>query len=406
MTPTSGIRAVAAAIVLIAATAAPVSAQVPTETPRSAPVPAGPFRLYPLFTLQTEHDDNVFSDESEEIDAASVSIAPGVLAELPRRRGELRLGYVGRLRTYDGVSIPEEFSHFFRATGRFPFGTGWFVEVDDDFQRGVIEARRFDPGGEITFRGDRFEANTLRVDLGREVTDRSTFLVSVQSDVIDFRRVDDRSPFFDTDGIRVSVIGRHRRGPRTTILWRATAADATLEREIFGVFDARDREDREAAAGVQLRFSPGSQLEATVGWLDNSFRSGDRTTFGGPVWNVEFRRAVPARARVTARLSRLLFPSIFANNDYYITDRVTVNLENAREASLRLRLQTSFSENDYPEPDPDRRDHTTRVEASVGHVFRNAIELRLYGAWSRRTSTVAESEFDGFRFGTVLTLGG
>jgi hypothetical protein len=414
-----GARLAAVAVLFGLLSSAVAFAQISEIRPGARPIPAGPFLLYPSFATDVQYADNLFYSNTNQVSAMAFRATPAIVAQMPMQRSAFDLGYAMTYTDYGGGSDvpPSNLSHFFQANGQFNFASGLAVSFSDDYESGVLDTRSFDPGGEIRFQGDEFTRNLLEVALAHEAPRR---VVGVAAGVTHLSFEQGRGPsgFFDTDGTLLRVYGESQRGARIWLLGQASVSNADLFRIVtegeLEVPDERERDAFQAGAGVRWVLSPGSRMEAFLSYAVQEYVSkrpdsfvGARTSdYRGLVGDVSFSSAVPGRPRFAARLTRDVFPSVYRQNDYYVSDRITVLLESPARVRLRFGGRASYYENDYPQSEPKREDRSLDVRAWVAYRLGSRVEWRVYARNTTRTSTVPDLGFDASSFGMLLYVGG
>lgn len=403
------VRATLTATVVIVL--APVFAQVPEQTPMVRPLRGGPFLLYPFFTTEVEHDDNLFLTETDQVATASITATPGILAELPSRTGNTaaRIGYALRFREYEAIRFDNPLSHFFTADGRFGLGAGFVGGAAANYERGVLDTRRFDPGGEATFEGDDYQAGGLEFDVGHERGNvRRIALVASRNLVRFLDRPPDTVGFFDSDADRLGVTGKHRRGNQLWVLWSVRSGKEKRVRPIGDLEERRDIREFEVSGGVRMQVSMATRLDLQVAYTDNKYDSANPDTFRGPLWQFLGTRVVPTRGRISARLERIVFPSIYRANNFYVSDQFNIQYDNDRQARIGYGALVLYHRNSYPEDDDNegrRLDRLLEGQVWIGYRFRPGLEWRVYAGTGSRASSIDRFNFNATRVGTWFAFG-
>lgn len=398
-------------IVAIGMLLAPVFAQVPDQTPRVRPFRGGPFLLYPFFTTELEHDDNLFLTAEDQVATASVTATPGILAEVPSRTGytAARIGYALRFREYEAVRFDNRLSHFFTADGRLGLGAGFVGGLAANYERGVLDTRRFDQGGEATFEGDDYEAGGLELELAHERGNVQRIGLLASRNAVRFLdRPENTIGFFDSDADRLGLVGEHRRGNQLWVLWSVQSSKEKRERPVGELVERRDIREFEVGGGVRLQVSPATRFDLRLAYTDNKYGSLNPDSFRGPLWQFLGTRIVPARGRISARIERIVFPSIYRNNNYYVSDQFNIQFDNDRQARIRFGGLVLYHRNSYPEEDEieeRRMDRLLEGRVWIGYRFRPGLEWRIWASYDTRASSVARFEFDATRVGTWFAFG-
>lgn len=204
------------------------------------------------------------------------------------------------------------------------------------------------------------------------------------------------------------MYGEHGRGERLHFLWELQGATADLSRIRVGAEDLRQEDEVAARLGARWAVAPGTRLEGRIGWSRNEFESPTSSTFSGVVGTLTISRMIPTRARLVARLEQTVYPSIYANNDYYESSQLTVQVDSPPGTRVTIGANARYFLNRYPESSPDREDRILEATAWIGYRFRAGLEWRMYSTIGSRSSTAPEPEVDyeARRFGTTLRLGG
>lgn len=385
-------------------------AQVPDAPPPDArSFLLGPVRVWPLFIAGVEAHDNLFqvpdTGAGSRRSATVVSAAPGFLAELPFLNSRARLGYAASYRDFGVSGIATDWSHHAVADLRLVFGNGIIVEAEDEFRRGVLDTRVFDPGGDITFRGEEFRRNVATLGVGHaRREDRTFFLRGSRST---HATVGERlSGLFDFDETRVSAEGEHRLSPQTWVSWDVASTSIDLTRPIASELEARTVQGIHVRAGGRGRVGAHGSWSLAWGRADYRFEGDGRSRFRGLVADGSYRHQIAGRPSLTVRVSRSVYPLLGGVGDYYVSHQLSAQFETPSESRLVAGAGLAYYENDYPQLIPRREDRVLEGEVWGGYRFRGWMEWRVFVRASRRSSPEPLAEFDDTRLGTVVRIGG
>ncbi|HEX6851529.1 MAG TPA: hypothetical protein VF139_08980 [Candidatus Polarisedimenticolaceae bacterium] len=368
----------------------------------------GSVKLWPLLDAGVERRSNVFQTTAADAtppQAATVwTGAPGFFAELPVSNSRVRIGYVASYRDYGIEDVEASWSHYARVDARLVFGSGAIVEVADDLQRGVLDTREFDPGGDVTFKGERFHRNVARLGLGHERDDRSFFL---RYQHVANRTVGERiSGLYDVAGNEVAVSGDLRRSPRTWISWEAQGSRSELERPTDSGTEFREVNGLTARVGGRGRIGPASEWSFRGGWADFKFEGATSSRYQGISLEGRWRRELAGGPAFSASLVREPYPLLGGVGDYYVSDQVLLEATTASVRRLGGGVTLAYYGNRYPELQPERKDRLLETEVWGRLRMKERLEWRIYARRSSRSSSDPALDFDDDRIGTAIRIGG
>jgi hypothetical protein len=273
------------------------------------------------------------------------------------------------------------------------FASGLTLAFAERYEDGVLDTLRFDPGGEATFVGDRFKGNNFELEMAHRVGPAQTVGFSAVASTIDFD--DDRreAGFFDVDSTYVRVFGRHQRNATRMVFWEVGVGEADLERPLGSGVEIRERQSVRVGGVLSVRPSSGNELSAVLSWADDDFSDvtkGRTSVFDGVVGSVDYATSVPARPRLGVSFLRNVLPSAYLDNQYYVSDQLSVRLESPSGARLRLGGRVAYFRNDYPESFPRRVDDILGGRVWLGYVLGAGMEWRVYVTQVSRDSTLPE----------------
>ena len=156
-------------LVLIAASAATVSAQQQGDVEGGAPgiepqrgkpntheaIPVGPFLFSPALQLNYQYRDNIFFTPDDEISDTVWMARARFQFELPLNESYLLFSYTPQYRDYVDYELDDKWSHFVDVLGGFEFSNGLILDATYKYMEGNLENRDVDPGGELYW-GDRW----------------------------------------------------------------------------------------------------------------------------------------------------------------------------------------------------------------------------------------------------------
>ena len=367
---------------------------------------AGSLQIYPSFVMAIEHNSNLLYLDTEKIPTWARSIAPGIAIELPFSHSLFRLGYTLSTRNY-GLSksqwINTQTAQFDLSLG---FGNGAAVVIHDDFHLGVLDTQVGDPGGELPFRGQRYQANFAEMSVGHKRTDSHEVSLRVRSISTTYLKPF-VTPSFDQAAGSIAAVGLWRVQPRAWVQWEVEAGTAQLTRELSTVGATEQRTEHEFGLllGTGWELSNDTVLQFRVGPKRASYDAAVPSNFRGLVGSLVAQNASASGTQWSVGLARDVFASAYGLNNYFVSQLVTVRAERPRGTTLRFGGSMAYYLNDYPTDPRQRSDRIGGVETWMGIRQGLWVEWRVFVRYDQRSSTIPGLDYTAFRFGAGLVVG-
>ncbi|MFQ5877219.1 MAG: outer membrane beta-barrel protein [Acidobacteriota bacterium] len=402
----------------------------------------GRFILYPSVTFEFTQDSNVLFASSENpdlgpIDSGILVVQPRITVDLPLGASRVRFSYAPLYRDYTTNSFrqTDPYSHFFDLDGTFRIGPSLSLRITEHFVRGTVELQEVDPGREVTFGLVPFTSHEPSLEVNVDVGGRHGFSLIPRLSIVDFKGTGE-AVFFNFR--RRGLEGRYnyRLTPQTTLFGLYSFEDTGQNREqvLFGDVSIASR-----AAGIGARrvINEAVVSEVVVGYRSLEFADTEGADFAGPTLDLDTVWRPTDVTRVRLSLLREPFQSFYVNNNYYVSEQARLTLTRQVGHSTYWQVAGSYFENAYSDPldistadpdlDPDhdgridlfqdrfcdgedrcpsfgkrRRDRIVRLEAGIGHRFRQGLRAFLgYNFEGRRSNMEEQSAgefFDRFRY--------
>lgn len=384
------------------------AAQIPTDLSELTPVQWGKLQIFPAVETGLSWTDNLFSQATNPVTTAIFSATPSFLAQVPFGRSAAQLGYSVVGKKYSTVQSENQLTHYVLGDTRLLFGSGLAVQLRDEYRSGVIDVEAIDPGGELRFRGDRFESNDVDIAFGVPHGDLLAFGASVGSSRIRFKS----QGYRDVDAISFQLGGEHRASPTLRLGWQISRDDADLRPSAGGVDDEWHQTEDFAGVIGDWQIGPGSSFPFEVSLTRVRSENLDRPEFStrasGLTGSLSYRQAVPARTALVVSVERDVYTSVYQNNAFYVSNRASAEFKNDPEARLALGTRLAYTINAYPEEDDtgiQRRDETTDWEVWAGLPLPSGFELRVWGRYGLRTSRQESLGYEATSVGVSVRLG-
>lgn len=375
--------------------------------PDGAPAVAiGPVDLYPSFLALVEYNDNLLNVETGQTATWMRLISPGVAIELPFSHSLLRAGYNLSVRNYGFARSQWLDTH----TGLFDlnlgFGNGAAVVVHDDFKMGILDTQVGDPGGELPFRGQRYRTNGADLYAGHERAGMHKFGFRIRS--LSTTYLDPLvAPYFNEAASSLAAEGTSYVGPQTWIVWEALGGTAELDRPESSVAPAEKRTQHESSlrVGAGWALSKNASFQFIVGPERQAYDADAPSTFRGLVGDMTAQSTAETGPHWLVDLSRYALASISENNNYFVSEQITVRAESSRGAPVRFGGSTAYYRNDYPTDPGQRLDRTWAIETWVGIRQGVWVEWRVSVRYDVRSSTLPGVDYSSLRYGVGLVVG-
>jgi Putative beta-barrel porin 2 len=389
--------------------------------------------LYPSFTINASHTNNVFFRSidlpaDQRFGSGVLELQPRVIMEIPFGESHVRWSYAPTYRDYtsDRFTQSDRFSHDFALEGTLRLGPAVTLGVRDHLLRGTVELQEVDQGGELTFGLTPFLIHNPELEVNVAVTGRQGFSILPQYTRIDFNQ--GAQPFL-YDSEQRGLEGRYNLAldPSTTGYLFYSYESARQERDqiLFGDVSVTHRR---SGLGLRRSLTQDLNTEVRVAYEGDLYEGGGVGSFHGVVVDVSaaWRPTDISRVNLTAR--RQPTQSFFANNTFYVENQL--GLQYMRQLATRFVLQAGVTlrNNVYSEPidisvtpdtDPSedqnmdgridafeslapsvgvrRRDRIIGLQAGIGIRFRPTMALFIGYNLDRRTSNI-EQDLNGTLF--------
>jgi hypothetical protein len=391
-------------------------AQVDEAVDARTPIEIGRVHFYPTYRAEVAWTDNLFYDNRNlsPVETYQVTMVPSLLFVLPFSESQVRFGYAYRTRAYT-EDLNEDQSHYGLADGRLEFSNGFVLSYRDDFQTGVIDTKVFDPGGSVTFDGEKVETNYAALGLGYTTP---TWEVQANGDT-SYVNFPERTitSFYDVEGWGTGLTFRYRSSP--IFRWYAdfnisrTRLSIPADPDIGSTGELQIEYRQGTALGIEYDMAPGNLLRAELGVPYYEYKGDSPTDFRTLTGQVEYSRRIPATYAATFRLSRAAYPTTYLDSNYYVDERVAVELGNDQSAKLVFGGDATYYWNRYPGipsltifDGAKRTDKTIEGEAYVGYRFGSGMVWRVYFRGETRKSTIGLFEYGKGTIGTTFVIGG
>ena len=384
----------------------------------------GRIDFHPSLRFDYGHDDNVFYSPHLECNGCSLVsssltvVRPQLLFDLPAGENWLRWSYAGEYRDYgtSAYSPSQPWSHFVDLDGRVRLGPRVFAALADHFVHGTQQLREVDPGGELTFGTAPFTLHSPSAEVGVNLGTRHAFSVVPSYSRTTFDR-SGSSSFFTSSTHGLQARYTYTLTP-TTAVYAYYGDERTHEERNSLFFTNVDADSTVGGIGLRKTVNRAIVTSATIEYRTMDFHGGAPTNFSGLLVTGDAGWLLSDVSRLTVSLRRGPYPSYFLNNNYYVSDQVTVGLTHQVGTLLWWDGTVGVESNAYSEPSDvtgletfycqenppgvfadcpsrgvRRRDHAWKAEVSLGIRTGRAGRISLgYNHYERRSNMLAVSQ--------------
>jgi hypothetical protein len=178
----------------------------------------GPGVLRPSFLFGAQYDDNLFYRSPDGRDVTTFMVAPRLEYEIPGVDRALRIAYEGK---YRRLSLGQWANgHFLDFDSRINITPAINFALRNHFSRSALDAREYDPAGEVYIVGDTFTRNDVASRIEVSFNERTRLAFDSGYNMVRWgdRFIRNAPLFLDYDILSSSLTGERDISPETTLL--------------------------------------------------------------------------------------------------------------------------------------------------------------------------------------------
>lgn len=311
-------------------------------------IPLGPFEFYPSVSLQAGHDSNIFNqiDEVRVADRYLFLRAP-LVWQLPFHESVWDLSYIPGWNGYQENNSLDGTTQEFGTRLFLAFSSGSTLEVLGSRLHDYLNTTAFDPGGEVSFGDSDFTLDTAAVAYYHLLSPRQGFRIRTEYTALHFDQTVAAS-FVNYRDIRATVSYVNSLGETTALFVDLVGARQDQERTEIEIDE--DRSARRAIQfGMERRFDRQDRARFHVGYEELTVANTDDAEFSGLVARATYGRLLGGDLRLDGNLIREATASVFNVNNFYVSNRLLVDLDWRPGSRFFYRLSVDLTRNGYPE---------------------------------------------------------
>lgn len=412
----------AAALIASTVLGCGANAQSADEVVQPIGFPAGPFVIGPSLTTGYAYDSNVFllSETAEPPPSPDqvLTVQPVLELTLPFSNSSAR--FKDTLNYVDYKETPQtagKYSNTAEAGLTLNFGTRDTIDLAARHIDGVAETLAFDPGGEVTFRGNAYRLHSETASVSRAVEGARGYRLSLTRNVVIFDPSEDVTFFnyrgFEGDAAYLQPLSSNTRLAFGYVGARYDHYDVSSGSDPYAVF--RTESGDAVYAQIEGRLGPKQPYSVRLGWENLDFTGNTAKDFRGVIGDARMAVIFGGGTTVTAAAQRQPYRSFFQDNNFYVLEQLGAQLSHPFARQSSVGVNATFWRTAYGEPGPlpapeettlvYRHDQAVRLEAYANLALRDGVVFRLSVLRMRKYANFPGADyndtvvFGGFIFG-------
>ncbi|MDQ3279828.1 MAG: outer membrane beta-barrel protein [Acidobacteriota bacterium] len=207
---------------------------------------------------------------------------------------------------------------------------------------------------------------------------------------------------FGPGNVPLALLDRSERNGRVAFVHKTfplTSLFIAAEGSNYGFRNATYKDSTRRWVGTGFRFDSGrSELRLEIGPAKLDFEDPTQRDFSGLIGNLAGTRS-NGRWTYSAAAGRDVGFSIFAENNYYISDSASVGVDYQATRRLTLRANTAGQRNDYDQAFRGQTRRDTISFSSIGFTYAlRKLSFGVDAGWYERDSTLEGDTDSGIRY--------
>jgi len=314
----------------------------------SGGIPLGPFEFYPSVRLEAGDDSNIFNQHPDfAVSDQLVYLRAPLVWRLPFHQSAWDVTFIPG---WNGYKEHDELDGSTQEIGTrlfLAFASGAKLEIIGSQLDDYLNTTAFDPGGEVAFGDSPYCLDTASVAYEHLLSPRQGFRFRTDYQALHFDEDSDTS-FVNYRDVSATLSYLNALSESTTFFAEFEGDRQDQERTQIELDE--DRSIRRAVhVGMEHRFDRSDSARFYVGYEQLRIVNTDDAEFSGLIAEAAYGRQLPGGLRLTGNLIRATTASVFNVNNYYINNRLLVDLDWRPQARIFYRLIVDLTRNAYPE---------------------------------------------------------
>ncbi len=341
----------------------------------------GQLYIHPRLGVEATYDDNIFLLGPSKEEDILFKITPGIDFEYMREGKSASLSYLAEIGRYADNTSHDYENHRVDAGVDLQFPSGLMFSVGDVFRR---------TNDRLTYEWiplvERRE-NTTDVKVGYEFTDRLSFRVGYDHQIIDYKAPE--YGVFDRDVDIASATAFYRILNAVSLLGQFEYTQINYDRHAVRT----DGDGVGGWLGVTGEITPKMTVLVKGGWQQRDYE-GSQQDWDGAVFSVDIVHRCTETLILTVGGSREAVESTYEANNYYASTRAKAGLEKELGPRMAASVSGFYVNNDYPESDPGREDNVWGAKVAVRYDLQQWLSTTLSYTYQNRDSNLAAYDYE------------
>jgi hypothetical protein len=383
--------------------------------------------LRPSFQLGAAYGDNYFYRSNTGRNLGVFSLAPRLEYEIPGITRAMRVAYEMRLRRLTNGEWAN--AHVLDFDARADITPYFRLSLREHFVRSAMDAREYDPAGEVYIFGDTFNRNDAGFRAEYQLNERSRLALDGSYNIVRWSKdhIAGAPLFIDYDELSGGITYERDVSEETTAIIGFTFGNSLSEAPFRPQFDGLSNFRRYLfEIGGRTQVTETSGMAFRVGYERNIFRNApDANDFSGLVFDLRFRRDLTQSTIFELAALRKTQVSAFnleGGNARLLSTGASARIENTRTENLKLALGINYQQLGFPVAivptstasgglfvgqfaGERRKDHLYGFSLEAGYRVSDLLKTRLVYSFSRRDSTIPVFTFNRNRISLVFEIG-
>lgn len=372
----------------------------------------GPVELHPFFQVSEFFDDNVCRTEKKLCQDPKDStrtkdgkdqytlLSPGLQLSLPLQNHRFEAEYRGDFGRYSRFKTENYSDNHLNGNLSLNFPGGLLIRLNDTWTDGH-DPRGYAQNIDLDF----FHRNTAGAGVEMRVGPKFRVAVNYTNLMLNYA-VDARNGFRDRTDNTVGGTVYYKFMPKTSALLEYDFTSVKFDEADPGPVNnltniKLDNKVQRGYLGLTWDISSRSQGTLKGGYTRKQFQESGLDDFKGGIVSAGLSHELTTRTSVRLDGERDVRESNLGSQQYYVSNGGRLELVHKIHPQVSLKLNTGFSRDQYPKPDPGqtkkRLDNTWMAGGRLDYLFQEWLGLGLgYDHTGRR------SVFDGFGYSDNL----
>lgn len=357
-------------------------------------ITAGGFKVKPTLDLEERYDDNIYSDNSNEIEDFITTISPAIELESNWNRHQLNAYANGEFVKYKDENSEDQDNYGVGADARFDILRETFITAGITYDE-LSEERGSPSAAANSVEPTEYSQTTGTIGFYRGLRKVSLSLDATATQ-LDY---DDGST---SAGANIDNDDRDRDQYRTNARigyeflpdYEAFISGSLDKREYDDTSVNRDSDGYEITVGTAVNISGKARGEVFVGYMEQDYDSNTLNDIDGAAFGASLLWNPTQITSLNFGVIRSIEETAIANSSGYIATNYSADLEHELLRNVLLGTNISFSNNDYESTTANpREDNILSAGAEVRYLINRNTSAKIDYEYQDRDSNAANQDY-------------